>query len=172
MVEGVVLSSNPSCYMCNLPIKKIGESKSCYSIIDFTPTFRCHLASWTHISLGFISMILPSLLRNSCFMCHPFWAIYKSSLLNKILNIYGSISSVFVYLCQVQPNPKSAATTICIFNNCTTNTYTSGTTFTIKIWRLMFAVTVGLSLFSPFAIPFPCFFFFFEFMFLLEIIWW
>lgn len=104
--------------------------------------FGCYLAFWPHghISLGFISVILPSLLRNSCFTCHTFWAMYKSSYVEKNFEL---LSFFLLILCQVHSNPKSAAITICIFNNCTTNTDTSGTTFTTTLLHLMFAVKIG-----------------------------
>lgn len=67
-------------------------------------------------------------------------------------------------LCQVHANPKSAAIIICIFNNCTTNTDTSGTTFTTMLLHLMFAVKIRslwLWLFVPSS------FYIFPFYFLL-----
>lgn len=126
--------------------------------------FGCYLAFFPHghISLAFISVILPSLPRNSCFMCHTFWAMYKSSYVEQILNC--CLFFFLLLLCQVHANPKSAAIIICIFNNCTTNTDTSGTTFTTTLLHLMFAVKIGslwLWLFVPSS------FYIFPFYFLL-----
>ena len=84
----------------------------------------------------------------------------KVVMLSKILNC----CLFLLILCQVHSNPKSAAITICIFNNCTTNTDTSGTTFTTSLLHLMFAVKIGslcLWLFVPSS------FYIFPFYFLL-----
>lgn len=87
----------------------------------------------------------------------------KVVMLNKIFELL-SFFFFLLLLCQVHANPKSAAIIICIFNNCTTNTDTSGTTFTTTLLHLMFAVKIGslwLWLFVPSS------FYIFPFYFLL-----
>jgi hypothetical protein len=67
---------------------------------------------------------------------------------------------VCLCVCQVHSNPKSAAIIICIFNNCTTNIDTSGTTFTITLLHLMFAVKIASCVYVP-----PCIYIRFLFCF-------